>query len=355
MVWVKGGRFTMGSDEHHPEERAPHEVTVDGFWIDRHEVTNAQFAGFVEATGYRTLAERGLDPKKYPGMPPKLLVPGSMVFFVPGQIANMTDVTQWWRYVAGADWRHPSGPGSSIAGKDDHPVVHVAHEDAVAYAHWAGHRLPTEAEWEYAARGGLDGAAYTWGEGYDPVQGWKAISWQGSFPQQDEGLDGHHGTAPVGCFEPNGYGLVDMAGNVWEWAADWYVPGFAPVAQTDPQGPAVMQASAAAPDRVPRRVIKGGSWLVRAELLRPLPAGRAPVHGRRPQQLAHRLSHRGRRARLTLVRRVEAVRGASPPHRGVTRQCMCRRWLVCRKRLGLISLALATLTLCSLPSREASQ
>jgi len=211
MVWIEGGSFTMGSDEHHPEERAPHEVKLEGFWIDRHEVTNAQFARFVEATGYRTLAERGLDPEQYPDMPPELLVPGSMVFFVPEQLANMADVGQWWRYVPGAGWRHPTGPGSSIEGKDDHPVVHVAYEDALAYARWAGRRLPTEAEWEYAARGGLKGAAYSWGDSYDPVEGWKANSWQGSFPAKDEELDGHHGTAPVGCFEANGYGLFDHA------------------------------------------------------------------------------------------------------------------------------------------------
>jgi formylglycine-generating enzyme required for sulfatase activity len=261
MVWIEGGSFMMGSDEHHPEERVTHEVSVDGFWVDVHEVTNAQFARFVEATGYRTLAERGLDPKQNPGMPPELLAPGSMVFFVPERLANMADVRQWWRYVSAADWRHPQGPGSSIEGKEHHPVVQVAYEDAAAYAKWAGRRLPTEAEWEYAARGGLEGAAYNWGDSYDPVHGWKANSWQGTFPIADEGLDGYHGTAPVGCFAPNGYGLVDMAGNVWEWTADWYLPGFLATSATDPTGPARIQAAAAAPDRLPRRVIKGGSWL----------------------------------------------------------------------------------------------
>jgi formylglycine-generating enzyme required for sulfatase activity len=278
MVWIEPGSFVMGSDEHHPEERSPHDVTLDGFWIDRHEVTNAQFARFVAATGYRTLAERGLDPKDNPGMPPELLVPGSMVFFVPEQLANMADVRQWWRYVAGADWRHPNGPGSSIEGKAGHPVVHVAYEDAAAYATWAGRRLPTEAEWEYAARGGLEGAAYSWGASYDPAQGWKANSWQGTFPVADEALDGHHGTAPVGCFEPNGYGLFDMTGNVWEWTADWYAPGFAPAAQTDPRGPGMIQAAAAAPDRLPRRVIKGGSWLCAPNFCaRYRPAARQPM------------------------------------------------------------------------------
>ncbi|HSA79662.1 MAG TPA: formylglycine-generating enzyme family protein [Geminicoccaceae bacterium] len=278
MIWIEGGTFTMGADDQHPEERAAHEVTLAGFWIDRHEVTNAEFARFVAATGYRTLAERGLDPKDYPGIPAELLKPGSMVFFVPERIANMVDVTQWWRYVPGADWRHPGGPGSSIEGRDGHPVVHVAYEDALAYARWAGRRLPTEAEWEYAARGGLDGVAYSWGDSYDPVQGWKANSWQGSFPKQDEVLDGHHGTAPVGCFEPNGYGLLDMAGNVWEWTADWYVPGFAAAPVTDPDGPSMIQAAATAPDRLPRRVIKGGSWLCAPNFCaRYRPAARQPM------------------------------------------------------------------------------
>ena len=278
MTWIGGGTFTMGADDQHPEERAAHGVTIGGFWIDRHEVTNAEFAGFVGATGYRTLAERGLDPKDYPGMPPELLVPGSMVFFVPERLADMADISQWWRYVPGADWRHPQGPGSSIEGKASHPVVHVAYEDAAAYAEWAGRRLPSEAEWEGAARGGLDGAAYTWGNSYDPVEGWKANSWQGSFPQRDEVLDGHHGTAPVGCFEANGYGLFDMAGNVWEWTADWYVPGFAPAPVTDPAGPDMVQAAAAAPDRLPRRVIKGGSWLCAPDFCaRYRPAARQPM------------------------------------------------------------------------------
>ncbi len=278
MVWISGGRFTMGADDQHPEERAAHQVTVNGFWIDRHEVTNAEFGRFVAATGYKTLAERGLDPKDYPGMPPHLLVPGSMVFFVPKSIVNMDDMRQWWRYIPGADWRHPEGRGSSIQRKANRPVVHVAYQDAAAYAKWAGRRLPTEAEWEYAARGGLDGAAYTWGNSYDPLQGWKANSWQGRFPVGDEARDGYHGTAPVGCFEANGYGLVDMAGNVWEWTADWYLPGFAARPALDPRGPGMMQAAAAAPDRLPRRVIKGGSWLCAPNFCaRYRPAARRPM------------------------------------------------------------------------------
>jgi formylglycine-generating enzyme len=177
MVWIPGGAFTIGSNEHYPEEAPAHEVTVDGFWIDRHEVTNAQFARFVEATGYVTLAERGLDPKDHPGVPPELLVPGAVVFTPPESLLNLVDFSQWWRFVPGADWRHPQGAGSSIEGADNQPVVNVAYEDALAYAEWAGRTLPSEAQWEFAARGGLDGATYSWGdEYYDPAAGWRANS-----------------------------------------------------------------------------------------------------------------------------------------------------------------------------------
>ena len=278
MVWIEGGVFTMGSAEHHREELAPHEVTVDGFWIDATEVTNAQFRRFVEATGYRTVAERGPDPDDHPGTPPELLKPGSMVFVMPDRIANLADITQWWHYVAGADWRHPDGPGSSIDGRENHPVVHVAVEDALAYARWAGRRLATEAEWEFAARGGLDGAAYSWGDSYDPVGGWLANTWQGGFPTGDQVLDGHHGTAPVGCFPANGYQLFDMTGNVWEWTADWYLPGHAPAPADNPAGPNLFQAAAGAPDGLPRRVIKGGSWLCAPNFCaRYRPAARQPM------------------------------------------------------------------------------
>jgi formylglycine-generating enzyme len=305
-VWIEGGTFLMGADDQHPEEGAVHEVTVDGFWIDRHEVTNAQFARFVDATGYRTLAERGLDPKGYAGLPPELLRPGSMVFVLPDPLTEPQDVTQWWRYVPGADWRHPEGPGSSIEGKANYPVVHVAFEDALAYVQWAGRRLPTEAEWEYAARGGLEAAAYTWGDSYDPLLGWKANSWQGPFPRQDEALDGYHGSAPVACFEPNGYGLFDMAGNVWEWTSDWYQPGFVADPVTSPKGPSVAEAAASSPDGLPRRVVKGGLLAVRPHLLCALSARRAPADGRRPRQHAYRLSHRRRRA----LKRAPASRSA---------------------------------------------
>jgi formylglycine-generating enzyme len=268
MVWIEGGRFTMGDDDERPEERAAHEVTVEGFWIDRHEVTNAEFARFVEATGYSTVAERGLDPKDHPGVPSELLAPGAVVFTLPDGLLNLVDVSQWWRYVPGADWRHPSGPNSSIQGRDNHPVVNVAYEDAQAYAHWLGRELPTEAQWEFAARGGLDGATYSWGEEYyDPVAGWRANTWQGLFPLKDDTEDGYHGAAPVGCFAPNGYGLFDMAGNVWEWTTDWYQSHqeiqHACCTLDNPRG-ATREGSidqCTRDVRIPRKVMKGGSHL----------------------------------------------------------------------------------------------
>ena len=278
MVWIEGGTFTMGDNRYRREEQVAHQVTVDGFWIDQHEVTNAQFRKFVEETGYVTAAERGLDPKEYPTLPPGLLVPGSMVFHEPESVDNLENINQWWRYVAGANWRNPTGPGSDIEGKDNHPVVQVAWEDAKAYADWLGRNLATEAQWEFAARGGLEGQTFAWGETYDPVDGWKANTWQGSFPVKNDEADGHYGTAPVGCFEPNGYGLYDMAGNVWEYAWDWYVPGHPDQPLTNPAGPEQSFAARFAhPDTGPRRVVKGGSWLCAPNFcLRFRPAGRQP-------------------------------------------------------------------------------
>lgn len=266
----------MGSEAHHSEEGPVRSVTVGAFRIMATEVTNAEFRAFVEATGYVTVAERGLDPGEHPGWPPELLAPGSMVLRMPQAIAGREDVTQWWSYVAGASWRAPEGPGSSIEGMDDRPVVQVAAEDAEAYAAWVGGRLPTEAEWEFAARGGLDGAAYAWGESYDPALGWKANTWQGDFPLADAADDGFHGPAPVGSFPPNGYGLYDMAGNVWEHVADWWIPGHPSVAQTDPPGPPIeLAARFAHPEIGPQRVIKGGSWLCAPDFcLRYRPAAR---------------------------------------------------------------------------------
>ena len=259
MVWVPGGTFLMGSNRHYREEQPPRYATVTGFWIDRTEVTNAQFAAFVAATGYKTVAERGLNAKDYPGLPPEALVPGAMGFKEPakGQPVHV-DIMEWWHYVPGANWRHPNGPGSSIEGKDNNPVVQVAYADAAAYAKWAGRSLPTEAEWEYAARGGLNGKDFAWGDEQTPEGRYMANTWQGFFPYSDEKNDGYHGTAPVGCFPPNGYSLFDMIGNVWEWATDWYEPGhkFAD-GDVDPTGPAKMTKTVGGP----LHVIKGGSWL----------------------------------------------------------------------------------------------
>jgi sulfatase modifying factor 1 len=294
MVWIEGGSFTMGDDGERPEESAAHEVTVAGFWIDRHEVTNAAFARFVEATGYVTVAERGLDPAEHPGMPPELLAPGAVVFTPPDGLLDLVDVRQWWRYVPGADWRHPSGPASSIEGRDNHPVVNVAYEDAQAYARWLGRELPTEAQWEFAARGGLKGTTYSWGdEYYDPVAGWQANTWQGLFPLKDDADDGYHGAAPVGCFAPNGYGLFDMAGNVWEYARDWYVPGHRPEPATDPAraGHGARHA-VRRPDRPVRRD-QGGSYLCAPNF-----CSRYRPAARQPQELALGASHLGFRTVL---------------------------------------------------------
>lgn len=268
MVWVPGGTFLMGSDRHYPEEAPAHRVTVDGFWMDCCAVTNDQFRRFVEETGYVTVAERVPDPADYPGAKPELLVPASVVFRPPRHRVDLRNHFNWWAYVPGANWRHPFGPDSSIDGLGDHPVVHIAYEDAEAYARWAGKELPTEAEWEFAARGGLDGATYAWGDEFTPGGRFMANTWQGEFPIQNLALDGFEWTAPVRSFPPNGYGLYEMIGNVWEWTSDWYQPHSEAVHSTccarmnprggerersiDPRTPAI---------RIPRKVIKGGSYL----------------------------------------------------------------------------------------------
>lgn len=293
MIFVPGGTFLMGSGNAYPEERPPRRATVSGFWIDRHEVTNAQFAAFVAATGYKTVAERGLSAKDYPDLPPEALVPGSMVFFEPDKNARVR-TNEWWRYAPGADWRHPTGPGSSIAGKDNHPVVHVSYADALAYANWAGRSLPTEAEWEFAARGGLDGKDFAWGDEQTPEGVWMANSWQGFFPFEDDKSDGYHGTAPVGCYSANGKGLFDMIGNVWEWGTDWYRPGhhFAEGA-ADPRGPADISATVGGQVRV----IKGGSWLCAPNF-----CARYRPAARQPQEADLGASHIGFRTVLRGVR-----------------------------------------------------
>jgi formylglycine-generating enzyme required for sulfatase activity len=259
MVRIEGGVFTQGAAPQRPEEGPPRETRVDSFWIDRTEVTNAQFARFVSATGYVTLAERPLDPKAYPTLSGDQLKPSAIVFMGdrPEAIRN-----GWWQVVQGANWREPEGPGSSIAGKENHPVVQIAYDDALAYARWLGRDLPTEAEWEYAARGGLKGAAYSWGDQPLDMNKPQANVWQGPFPEVDAGADGYKAeTAPVGCFPANGYGLHDMAGNVWEWTKDWYRPNLDPTQIANPAGPPRDRAFTPASPDEKRRVIKGGSFL----------------------------------------------------------------------------------------------
>jgi formylglycine-generating enzyme required for sulfatase activity len=253
MVWVDGGAFTMGDERFYPEERPLRDVDVTGFWIDRAPVTVAQFRRFVAATDYVTVAERPLEPADYPEADPELLVPGSLVFRPTRGPVDLGDVRNWWSYTPGANWRRPEGPGSRIAGRHDHPVVHVAWEDAAAYASWAGASLPTEAEWEFAARGGLHGAMFAWGDDHEPAGGLPANTWQGRFPWENLRPGGRSGTTPVGAFPPNGYGLHDVTGNVWEWTADlWSADG----SKRACCGPAIAPG-----ERFERRVIKGGSHL----------------------------------------------------------------------------------------------
>jgi formylglycine-generating enzyme len=253
MTEVRGGTFLMGSERFYPEERPVREVQVEDFSIDVHAVTAAEFRRFVREAGYVTVAERPLDPADYPEADPELLVPGSLVFHpTPGPV-SLDDVRNWWQYVPGASWKRPGGPGTTINGRDHHPVVQVAYEDAEAFAAWAGKELPTEEEWEYAARGGLEGADFAWGDEHFPGGEPAANSWQGEFPWQNLKLDGFEGTSPVGSFPPNGYGLHDMCGNVWEWTST-------PFAATHSQAPCCAPELLPG-DRFPRKVIKGGSHL----------------------------------------------------------------------------------------------
>jgi formylglycine-generating enzyme required for sulfatase activity len=270
MVWIHGGSFLMGSEDHYPEERPVHEAVVDGFWMDQRQVTVAEFRRFVKATGHVTLAERPLDPAEYPDADPAMLVPGSLVFQKTRGPVPLDDYRNWWAYVPGADWRHSEGPGSNLDGRDRHPVTHVAWEDVEAYAAWAGKQLPTEAEWEFAARGGLEGKVFTWGDEFAPRGRMMANTWQGEFPWQNLLQDRYEGTSPVGSFPPNGYGLFDMAGNVWEWTTDFYTPHHDEEPQHACCGP-VTNPRVTAPDmsydigrpgeQFPRRVVKGGSHL----------------------------------------------------------------------------------------------
>ena len=269
VVWVPGGTFRMGSDKHYPEEAPSHRVIVSGFWIDRTSVTNREFRKFVNATGYVTFAETRPDAKDYPGALPHMLKAGSLVFTPPRQKVDLRDWSQWWSFKFGANWRRPYGPRSSISGLDDHPVVHIAYRDAEAYAKWAGKDLPTEAEWEFAARGGLDGVEFAWGNEFTPGGKPMANTWQGAFPHENLNSDGHARTSPVAAFPPNGYGLYDMIGNVWEWTADWWSTKHEADAakpcclpenprggrEQDSYDPCLPKI------KIPRKVLKGGSHL----------------------------------------------------------------------------------------------
>ena len=269
MVWIPGGEFMMGSNDFYPEERPVHEVAVDPFWMDEHPVTVAEFRRFVKATGYVTWAELPPDPAEYPDADPDLLVPGSLVFHTTPGPVDLTDYHNWWSWVAGAQWRYPEGPGSTLHGRERHPVTHVAYQDVAAYADWAGKDLPTEAEWEFAARGGLDGKVFTWGDEFAPKGKMMANTWQGEFPWQNLLLDRYERTSPVKRFASNGYGLFDMAGNVWEWTSDFFTPAHAGEEDRPccmPSNPRVTSPDASyhagAPgEHIPRRVTKGGSHL----------------------------------------------------------------------------------------------
>ncbi|HWJ37268.1 MAG TPA: formylglycine-generating enzyme family protein [Sphingomicrobium sp.] len=265
MIAIKAAEFVMGSDRHYPEERPARRVRVDAFLIDRTPVTVSDFARFVAETGHVTLAEIAPDPRDYPGMPPELARPGSIVFRQPAEIVGFSHM-QWWDFVIGANWRQPEGPGSSIEGRDDHPVTHVAHRDAAAFASWAGKALPTEAEWELAARGGLEGCDFAWGDEFEPDGQLMANYWHGQFPVLNLMTDGFAGTSPVGAFPANGFGLSDMIGNVWEWTDDWYLENGQTRQCCVPRNPrgGSLEASLERGQEhlgIGRKVLKGGSHL----------------------------------------------------------------------------------------------
>jgi len=297
MIRIEGGDFAMGSNDFYPDEGPARRVSVDGFWISPHAITNDQFAAFVEATGYVTVAEVPPDASLYPGAPSENLVPGGLVFNMTAGAVDLRDYSQWWAWTPGADWRHPAGPNSSVEGLGDHPVVQVSYDDARAYCDWSGLDLPTEAEWEFAARGGLDGATFTWGNDDPQETEPLANTWQGGFPFENSELDGWTRTAPVGSYPPNGFGLYDMAGNVWEWTEDWFGSGrdatptppscCAPdvprggtlVSSYDPQQPDIP---------IPRKVVKGGS-----HLCTPQYCYRYRPAARQPQMVDTAMSHLG--------------------------------------------------------------
>lgn len=280
MITIPGGTLRMGSDEFFREEGPVHDRHVRGFELDEHPVTNEDFAEFIAETGHVTVAERELDPRDFPGAVPEDLVPGALVFTPTAGAVDLGDWRQWWRWQPGARWSEPAGPGSSVHDLPRHPVVHVSFEDASCFAQWKGKRLPTEAEWEWAARGGLVGARFAWGETHNPHGALMANTWQGSFPYRNLGAQGWVGTSPVGSFRPNGYGLVDMIGNTWEWTSDYYeprhrVPGMAGV-DSGTRANLLAEQSAEPGSRIPRRVLKGGSHLCAPEYcLRYRPAARS--------------------------------------------------------------------------------
>jgi formylglycine-generating enzyme required for sulfatase activity len=279
MVWIPGGEFSMGAIDlpandavgiHAEADARPiHRVYVDGYWMDQTDVTNEEFAAFVKATGYVTIAERVPAEKDFPDAAPEELVAGSVVFSPPDHPVALCDHYQWWLYVKGANWRHPEGPHSNLKGREKYPVVQVAYPDALAYAKWAGKRLPTEAEWEFAARGGLTGKRYPWGDEFRPSGKWMANTHQGHFPDSDTGADGYAGIAPIAQFPPNGYGLYDMAGNVWQWTSDWYRPDYyqqlaaAGGVTRNPKGPDTPYDPAEPTEK--KRVHRGGSFLCTSE------------------------------------------------------------------------------------------
>jgi formylglycine-generating enzyme len=282
LIWIPAQTAVLGSDHHYPEEAPAQPGSVEGFWIQTHPVTNAEFAEFVDATGHVSVAEQPLDPAAYPGAPKENLQPGSMVFTRTSGPVDLRHLSQWWTWTPWASWRHPVGPHSSIAKRADHPVVHVAYDDAQAYATWAGRALPTEAEWETAARGGLDRATYTWGDEPEPPGQRLANYWHGDFPWRPDA--GYGRTTPVGSFPPNGYGLFDMAGNVWEWTTDWY----ADARTGEPGGEADSFDPAQPQFRIPRKVIKGGSFLCADSYCQ-----RYRPAARRPQPIDTGMSHIG--------------------------------------------------------------
>ena len=311
MRWVTGGTFQMGSDRFYPEEAPGRPVRVDGFWINETPVTNRAFAAFVEATSHRTLAEIPPDPKDYPDMDPALAVAGSLLFVPTSGPVDLHDYSQWWNFSIGTDWRHPYGPDSNLDGLDDHPVVHVAYEDAMAYARWAGKTLPTEAEWEFAARGGSD-SDYAWGDILAPGGRMLGNYWQGPFPHGNTRGDGYERTSPVRTYPPNGYDLYDMIGNVWEWTSDWFAP---PRIEPKRRGSCCVPANPrgalkresfdpATPSMtIPRKVLKGGSHLCAESYCQ-----RYRPAARHPQAIDSSTSHIGFRCIVRAAPAAEARR-----------------------------------------------